>query len=148
MKSTFLAKPNEIDRKWYVIDATDVPMGRLSTVVASILLGKNKPTFTPSVDTGDFVIIENADKVRLTGNKALDKKYYHHSGHPGGLKERTAGDLRENRPRKLLELSVRGMLPKTPMGHKQLLKLHVYAAGEEHKHQAQNPERLDINKLI
>ncbi|MDR2660619.1 MAG: 50S ribosomal protein L13 [Lactobacillaceae bacterium] len=148
MRSTFLAKPNEIDRKWYIVDATDIPLGRLSSVVASVLRGKNKPTFTPSVDTGDFVIITNADKVKLTGKKATEKTYYHHSGFPGGLKERKAGELREKSPRKLLELSVKGMLPKTTLGRKQGLKLFVYAAGEEIAQVAQKPEVLDIKGLL
>ncbi|GAK29931.1 50S ribosomal protein L13 [Weissella oryzae SG25] len=147
MRTTYMAKPGEIDRKWYVIDATDVALGRLSTVVASILRGKNKPTFTPNVDTGDNVIVINAEKVALTGKKATDKIYYHHSNHPGGLKERQAGDLREKNPQRLIELSVHGMLPKGTLGHQQGLKLHVYA-GSEHNHAAQMPEMLDINKLI
>ena len=109
MRTTYMAKPGEIDRKWYVIDATDIALGRLSTVVASILRGKNKPTFTPNVDTGDNVIVINAEKVALTGKKATDKIYYHHSNHPGGLKERQAGDLREKNPQRLIELSVHGM---------------------------------------
>lgn len=147
MRTTFLAKPGEIEKKWYVIDAEGVALGRVSTVVASILRGKNKPTFTPSVDMGDNVIVINAGKVKLTGKKASDKIYYHHSGHPGGLKERTAGNLRDNRPDRLIELSVKGMLPKTSLGRKQALNLHVFA-GSEHTHAAQKPEVLDINKLV
>ena len=127
MRTTFLAKPGEIERKWYVVDATDIPLGRLSSVVASILRGKNKPQFTPNVDTGDNVIIINASKLKLTGKKASDKIYYHHSQHPGGLKHEIAGDLL--------------------LGHQQFLKLHVYA-GEEHPHLAQKPEVLDISNLI
>jgi large subunit ribosomal protein L13 len=142
-----MAKPNEIDRKWYIIDATDVPLGRLSTVVASILRGKNKPTFTPNVDTGDNVIVINAANVALTGKKATDKIYYHHSNHPGGLKERAAGDLREKNPQRLIELSVQGMLPKGTLGHQQALKLHVYADAN-HEQAAQKPEVLDITNLI
>ncbi|CAH1855853.1 50S ribosomal protein L13 [Convivina intestini] len=147
MRTTFLAKPGEIEKKWYIIDAKDVVMGRLSTVVASILRGKNKPTFTPNVDMGDNVIIINASEVKLTGKKATDKIYYHHSNHPGGLKERTAGDYRQKDPEKLLELSIKGMLPKNTLGRAQGLNLHVYA-GADHKHAAQNPEVLDIDKLI
>ncbi len=147
MRTTYMAKPGEIDRKWYVIDATDIALGRLSTVVASILRGKNKPTFTPNVDTGDNVIVINAEKVALTGKKATDKIYYHHSNHPGGLKERTAGDYRQKDSDKLLELSIKGMLPKTTLGRKQGLNLHVYA-GADHNHAAQKPEVLDINKLV
>ncbi|KRN32387.1 rplM protein [Weissella halotolerans DSM 20190] len=142
-----MAKPGEIERKWYILDATDVPLGRLSTVVASILRGKNKPTFTPNVDTGDNVIVINAGKVALTGHKDKNKIYYHHSNHPGGLKERAAGDLREKNPQRLIELSVQGMLPKGTLGHQQALKLHVFA-GSEHNHEAQKPELLDINSLI
>ncbi|KRN76163.1 50S ribosomal protein L13 [Weissella minor] len=147
MRTTYMAKPGEIDRKWYILDATDVPLGRLSTVAASILRGKNKPTFTPNVDTGDNVIIINAGKVALTGKKATDKIYYHHSNHPGGLKERQAGDLREKNPQRLIELSVHGMLPKNSLGRQQGLKLHVFA-GEEHTHAAQQPELLNIHDLI
>ncbi len=147
MRTTYMAKAGEIDRKWYVIDATDIALGRLSTVVASILRGKNKPTFTPHIDTGDNVIVINASKVALTGKKATDKIYYHHSNHPGGLKERKAGDLRDKNPQKLIELSVHGMLPKGTLGRQQGLKLHVYA-DDKHTQQAQMPETLDISKLI
>ncbi|KRN56961.1 50S ribosomal protein L13 [Carnobacterium divergens DSM 20623] len=142
-----MAKTNEVDRKWYVVDATDIPLGRLSTAVATILRGKNKPTFTPHVDTGDFVIVINADKIKLTGKKATDKIYYHHSGFQGGLKQVSAGELRANNSRKLVELSVKGMLPKTSLGRKQFTKLNVYG-GTEHEHQAQQPVLLDINNLI
>jgi large subunit ribosomal protein L13 len=143
-----MAKPGEIDRKWYVIDATDIALGRLASVVATILRGKNKPTFTPNVDTGDNVIVINASKVKLTGRKATDKIYYHHSQHPGGLKHEVAGDLRENNPERLIEYAVKKMLPtKNTLGHQQFLKLHVYA-GADHKHEAQKPEVLDIKGLI
>ncbi|WEG73405.1 50S ribosomal protein L13 [Vagococcus intermedius] len=147
MRTTYMAKTGEVERKWYVVDATDVPMGRLSAVVASILRGKNKPTFTPHVDTGDFVIVINADKIKLTGNKASDKMYYRHSMYPGGLKSVSAGELRDKNSRRLIETSVKGMLPKNTLGRKQLSKLHVYG-GEEHSHQAQQPEVLDITNLI
>ncbi|MDF7627469.1 50S ribosomal protein L13 [Lactobacillaceae bacterium L1_55_11] len=147
MRTTFLAKPGEIEKKWYILDAQDVIMGRLSTVAAAILRGKNKPTFTPNVDMGDHVIIINAAQVKLSGKKASDKIYYHHSNHPGGLKERTAGDYREKNPEKLLELSIKGMLPKNTLGRKQGLNLHVYA-GSDYKQTAQKPEKLDIDKLI
>ncbi|WP_034528997.1 50S ribosomal protein L13 [Secundilactobacillus oryzae] len=147
MRTTYMAKSGDVDRKWYVVDATDIPMGRLSTVVASILRGKNKPTFTPNVDTGDNVIIINAEKVALTGKKATNKIYYHHTNHPGGLKQRTAGDFRANDPEKLIETSVKGMLPHTSLGHQIGMKLHVYA-GTDHKHEAQKPEVLDITNLI
>ncbi|MEI5993871.1 50S ribosomal protein L13 [Enterococcus sp. 4G2_DIV0659] len=147
VRTTYMAKAGETERKWYVVDATDVPMGRLSTVVASILRGKNKPTFTPHVDTGDFVIVINADKVKLTGNKATDKIYYRHSQYPGGLKSVTAGELRDKNSRRLIETSVKGMLPKNTLGRKQLTKLNVYG-GAEHPHAAQQPEVLDITNLI
>ncbi|MBO8441385.1 MAG: 50S ribosomal protein L13 [Firmicutes bacterium] len=147
MRTTYLAKPGEVERKWYVIDATDVSLGRLSTVVASILRGKNKPTFTPNVDTGDFVIVINASKVALTGNKEKDKIYYHHSNYPGGLKAISAGDLRTKNPVRLIENSVKGMLPSGTLGRKQLKKLHVYA-DEKHEHEAQKPEKLNIDDLI
>ncbi|CAM3137794.1 LSU ribosomal protein L13P [Lactobacillus bombicola] len=147
MRTTQLAKPNEIERKWYVIDATDVSLGRLSTAVATILRGKNKPQYTPNVDTGDNVIIINAAKIKLTGKKATDKIYYHHSGYLGGIKATPAGELLANNPVRLVELSVKGMLPKNTLGHQEFMKMHVYADAE-HKHEAQKPEALDINKLI
>lgn len=147
MRTTYMAKAGEVERKWYVVDATDIPMGRLSAVVASILRGKNKPTFTPHVDTGDFVIVINAEKIKLTGNKASDKIYYRHSQYPGGLKSVSAGELRDKNARRLIETSVKGMLPKKTLGRQQLSKLHVYA-GSEHPHEAQQPEVLDITNLI
>lgn len=147
MRTTYMAKPSEVERKWYVVDATDIPMGRLSTVVASILRGKNKPTFTPHIDTGDFVIVINAEKIKLTGKKATDKIYYHHTGYVGGIKQVSAGELRSTNPRRLIEMSVKGMLPKNTLGRAQGMKLHVYA-GTEHNHQAQQPEVLDITNLI
>ncbi|CAJ1187887.1 50S ribosomal protein L13 [Companilactobacillus paralimentarius DSM 13238 = JCM 10415] len=147
MRTTPLAKASEVERKWYVIDGEDVVLGRLSSVVASILRGKNKPTYTPNVDTGDNVIVINADKVRLTGRKAKNKIYYSHSDHPGGLKSISAGQKQAEKPDRFIEDSVRGMLPKNTLGRLEIKKLHVYA-GSEHNHQAQNPEKLDINKLI
>lgn len=147
MRTTFMANENNIERKWYVVDATDIALGRVSTVVASILRGKHKPTYTPNVDTGDHVIIINAEKVKLTGNKAEDKLYSFHSGYAGGLRQVKAGDMRENKPEQLLELSIKGMLPRGPLGRKMFKKLHVYA-GEDHKHAAQQPETLDIKELI
>ena len=141
-----MAKTGEVERKWYVVDATDVPMGRLSSVVASILRGKNKPTFTPHVDTGDFVIVINADKVKLTGNKASGKIYYRHSGYIGGIKSISAGELREKNSRRLIETSVKGMLPKNRLGAALLKNLYVYA-GTEHNHEAQQPKSIDINSL-
>lgn len=147
MRTTFMANEQNIERKWYVIDATDIPLGRLSTVVATILRGKNKPTYTPHVDTGDHVIVINAEKVKLTGNKAADKIYSRHSGFPGGLKQVSAGTMRAQKPERLIELSIKGMLPHNPLGRKQVKKLHVYA-GPEHNNQAQQPETLDITNLI
>jgi large subunit ribosomal protein L13 len=142
-----MAKSNEVKRKWYVIDATDIPLGRLSAVVASILRGKNKPIFTPHTDTWDFVIVINAEKIALTGKKAKDKIYYHHSMYPGGLKSISAGELRDKNVCRLIELSVKGMLPKNTLGRKQGMKLYVYA-GSKHPHQAQKPKVLDIKNLI
>ncbi|ANZ95015.1 MULTISPECIES: 50S ribosomal protein L13 [Brochothrix] len=143
MRTTYMAKSGEVQRDWYVVDATDVPLGRLSSEVAAILRGKNKPTFTPHIDTGDFVIIINAEKIALTGNKADGKIYYRHSGYAGGLKSITAGELRTNRPDRLLELSIKGMLPKTTLGRKQFTKLNVYA-GTEHPHAAQSPVEYKV----
>ncbi|MFT8831440.1 MAG: 50S ribosomal protein L13, partial [Lentilactobacillus hilgardii] len=118
MRTTYMAKPGEVERKWYVVDATDVSLGRLSSVVASILKGKNKPTYTPNVDTGDNVIVINAGKVGLTGRKDKNKIYYHHTRFIGGLKQKTAGEFREKNPEKLIETSVKGMLPHGTLGHK------------------------------
>ena len=147
MRTTYMAKPGEVDRKWYIVDAKGISLGRLASVVASILKGKNKPTYTPHVDTGDNVIVINAAEVKLTGKKAADKIYYRHSDYPGGLKQKTAGEHRANEPEKLVEDSIKGMLPHTPLGRKMGMKLHVYA-GEDHKHAAQQPEVLDITNLI
>lgn len=143
MRTTYMAKPNEVERKWYVVDAEGQTLGRLASEVASILRGKNKPTFTPHVDTGDHVIVINAEKIHLTGNKLNDKIYYRHSLHPGGLKKTTAGDMRANKPERMLELAIKGMLPKNTLGRAQGMKLHVYA-GSEHKHQAQKPEVYEL----
>ncbi|GGE20731.1 50S ribosomal protein L13 [Marinithermofilum abyssi] len=143
MRTTYMAKPNEVDRKWYVVDAANKPLGRVASEVAAILRGKHKPQFTPHVDTGDFVVVINAAKVKLTGKKASQKMYYRHSGYPGGLKSTPAGELREQRPDRMIELAVKGMLPKNSLGRKQLKKLKVYA-GTEHPHQAQNPETWEL----
>ncbi len=148
MRTTFMAKPDEIERKWVLIDATDISLGRLASVVATVLRGKNKPTYTPHTDVGDNVIVINAGKLKLTGRKATDKIYYHHSQHPGGLKHEVAGDLLKDNPTRLVEYAIKKMLPtKNTLGHQQFLKLHVYA-GEEHPHTAQKPEVLDITNLI
>ncbi|NLY66313.1 MAG: 50S ribosomal protein L13 [Tissierellia bacterium] len=138
MKS-YIAKPNEVERKWYLIDAEGKVLGRLASEIAKILRGKHKPTYTPHVDTGDFVIVINADKVKLTGNK-LDQKYHrYHTGYPGGLKSIVYRDMLERKPEKVIELAVKGMLPKNRLGRKMFKKLKVYS-GPEHKHEAQKPE--------
>jgi large subunit ribosomal protein L13 len=134
-----MAKPGQVERKWYIVDAEGQTLGRLASEAASILRGKNKPTFTPHIDTGDFVIVINASKIELTGNKLNGKIYYRHTNHPGGLKQTTANDMRNNKPERMIELAVKGMLPKNTLGRAQGMKLHVYA-GNEHKHQAQKPE--------
>jgi large subunit ribosomal protein L13 len=138
-----MAKPNEVERKWYVIDAAGQTLGRLASEAAALIRGKHKPQFTPHVDTGDFVIIVNADKVHLTGKKLQKKKYYRHSGYPGGLKVTTAGDMLKNNPARMVELAVHGMLPKNRLGERLKLKLKVYA-GPEHPHQAQNPQVYEL----
>ncbi|ANB57190.1 ribosomal protein L13 [Anoxybacillus sp. B7M1] len=143
MRTTYMAKPNEVERKWYVVDAEGKTLGRLASEVAAILRGKHKPTFTPHVDTGDHVIIINAEKIELTGNKLTDKLYYRHSLHPGGLKVRTALEMRTNYPEKMLEGAIRGMLPKGRLGRQMFKKLHVYR-GSEHPHQAQKPEVYEL----
>lgn len=142
MKS-YVAKPHEVERKWYVVDAEGKTLGRLATQVATILRGKHKPTYTPHVDTGDFVIILNAEKVKLTGKKLDQKMYRWHTGYPGGLKERTYRDMLNNKPEKVVMSAVKGMLPKNSLGRQMLKKLRVYR-GTEHQHQAQQPEVLDI----
>lgn len=143
MRTTFMANANNIERKWYVVDAEGKTLGRLATEVATLLRGKHKPTFTPHVDTGDNVIIVNAEKIELTGKKLTDKIYYRHSQFPGGLKSRTALEMRTNYPEKMLELAIKGMLPKGPLGRQMFKKLHVYA-GTEHPHQAQKPEVYEL----
>lgn len=143
MSKSFMANAQNVTRKWYVVDATDLVLGRLSTEVASILRGKHKPTFTPNVDCGDYIIIVNADKIALTGNKLEDKVYYRHSGYPGGLKQRNAKTMLEKQPTKVLEKSIRGMLPKNSLGEDMYRKLFVYE-GSEHPHQAQKPEVLNL----
>ena len=141
---TFMAKTEEVQRKWYVVDAEGKVLGRLASEVASILRGKNKPSFTPHVDTGDFVIILNADKVVLTGKKLDQKVYRHHSLFPGGMKEVKYRILMATKPEKAVELAIKGMLPKNSLGRAMFKKLKVYQ-GTEHEHQAQMPEKLEIN---
>ena len=136
-----MASPATIDRKWYVLDATDMTLGRLASEVAKVLRGKNKPIFTPHIDCGDHVIVINAEKIKVTGKKMDQKVYYHHSDYVGGLKEATLREKLEKKPEQVIELAVKGMLPKGPLGRQMFTKLHVYA-GPEHKHEAQKPEVL------
>ena len=143
MRQTFMANEANIDRKWFVVDAEGETLGRLSSEIASILRGKHKATYTPHVDTGDNVIIINADKIYLSGNKEQDKIYYRHSNHPGGIKSISAGELKEKNPVRLLETSIKGMLPNNKLGEKQGKKLFVYA-GAEHPHAAQRPENYEL----
>jgi large subunit ribosomal protein L13 len=140
---TYMAKPAEIDRKWYVIDAEGQTLGRLASEVASILRGKHKAIYTPHVDTGDFVIVINAEKIQLTGNKLSDKMYRHYSGYPGGLKEVTYGELLNKKPEKAIEAAIKGMLPHNRLGRAMYKKLKVYK-GSEHPHQAQKPELREL----
>ncbi|GAB3005318.1 50S ribosomal protein L13 [Amycolatopsis acidiphila] len=143
---TYSPKPGDVTRAWHVIDAEDVVLGRLATEVATLLRGKHKPTFAPHVDTGDFVIIVNAEKVALTGNKREQKFAYRHSGYPGGLRKRSFGELLDSRPERLLEKVVKGMLPKNKLGRAQAKKLKVYA-GPQHPHGAQQPQPYEITKI-
>ncbi|GIM46149.1 50S ribosomal protein L13 [Collibacillus ludicampi] len=138
MRTTYMAKPNSVERKWYIVDATGKTVGRLASEVATILRGKHKPEYTPHVDTGDFVIVINAEKVVFTGKKLHSKIYRRHSGYPGGLKETTAADMLRTHPERVLFSAIKGMLPKNSLGRKQLTKLRVYA-GSEHPHTAQQP---------
>ncbi|MCH5271077.1 MAG: 50S ribosomal protein L13 [Lachnospiraceae bacterium] len=138
---TFMASPATIDRKWYVVDATDMTLGRLASEVAKVLRGKNKPIFTPHIDTGDNVIVVNAEKIKVTGKKLEQKIYYSHSDYVGGMKEATLKEKLNKKPEQVIELAVKGMLPKGPLGRQMFTKLHVYA-GPEHKHAAQKPEVL------
>lgn len=140
---TYLAPVNEIEKKWYVVDAKDKILGRLATEIAFRLRGKHKPTFSPFIDNGDFIIVTNADQIQLTGKKWDDKKYYRHTGYIGGIKETTARELLTKHPTDLVTNAVKGMLPKNKIGRAQLKKLKVYA-GTDHPHQAQQPEKLEI----
>lgn len=140
---TYMAKPSEVTRTWYLIDAKDKTLGRLASQVAAILKGKHKPTYTPHVDTGDHVIIINADKIRLTGNKLRDKKYYRHSGYPGGIKEITAGELLQRHPERVIRSAVWGMLPHNRLGRKMIKKLKIYV-GDQHPHEAQQPVTYEL----
>ena len=138
---TFMASASNIERKWYVVDATGYTLGRLASEVAKVLRGKNKPIYTPSMDTGDYVIVVNADKIKVTGKKLDQKIYYRHSDYVGSLKETTLREMLAKHPERVIELAVKGMLPKGPLGREMYTKLHVYA-GPDHKHEAQKPEVL------
>ena len=139
--NSFMANPDKIERKWYVVDAEGCTLGRLASEVASVLRGKNKPVFTPHVDTGDYVIVINAEKIKVTGKKLDQKIYYSHSDYVGGMKETTLREMMNKKPEKVIELAVKGMLPKGPLGRQMIKKLHVYA-GAEHGQEAQKPEVL------
>jgi large subunit ribosomal protein L13 len=140
---TFNANPETVRRDWFVVDAAGKTLGRISTEIARRLRGKHKPEYTPHVDTGDFIVVVNAEKVRVTGNKETDKKYYRHSGYPGGLKTTTLEKLRQRHPTRIIELAVKGMLPKNPLGRAMFRKLKVYA-GSDHPHRAQQPKPLEL----
>jgi large subunit ribosomal protein L13 len=140
---TYSAKPGEVTREWYLVDAEGKTLGRLATQIADTLRGKRKPQYTPHVDTGDFVIVVNADKIQVTGNKLDQKRYYRHSGYPGGLRSRTLREQLERRPTEVLRVAVKGMLPKNRLARQQITKLKIYA-GPEHPHEAQNPKALEL----
>ncbi len=142
-QKTYFAKKDELEKKWYVVDATDKPLGRLAVEVAKVLTGKNKPTYTPHEDTGDFVVVVNAEKITLTGKKIDDKIYYHHTAYMGNLKEMSAKDMLKKHPERVVELAVKGMVPRGVLGRHMLKKLKVYR-GAEHPHAAQKPQLLDI----
>jgi large subunit ribosomal protein L13 len=141
---TFVATPANRERNWLVVDATGKTLGRLATEIANVLRGKRKPEYTPHCDVGDFVIVVNAEKVSVTGNKRQEKRYYRHSGYPGGLRSRTFEEMIARRPEEVLRLAVKGMLPRTRLGRQQLRKLKIYA-GPEHPHQAQQPAPLEVS---
>ncbi|MEQ1663682.1 MAG: 50S ribosomal protein L13 [Thiobacillus sp.] len=141
---TFSAKSHEVQRDWFVVDADNKVLGRLASEIAHRLRGKHKPEFTPHVDTGDYIVVVNAGKMRVTGNKELDKKYYRHSGYPGGIYETTFGKMQERFPGRALEKAVKGMLPKGPLGYAMIKKMKIYA-GAEHPHEAQQPKPLEVN---
>jgi large subunit ribosomal protein L13 len=144
--NTFSAKKEDIKADWYLIDANDRVLGRLASTIANILRGKNKPIFTPHMDTGDFVIVINAEKIKLTGKKAEQKPYYRHSGYPGGFRTRTAKEILAKKPEELIQIAVRGMLPKNRLGRKLIKKLKLYA-GNTHPHQAQQPKTLELKEV-
>jgi len=140
---TFVAKPASVQREWFLVDAEDKTLGRIATEIASRLRGKHKPEYTPHVDTGDYIVVINAEKVRVTGNKASDKNYYRHTGYPGGLRSMSFEKLIDHAPERVLEIAVKGMLPKGPLGRAMHKKMKVYA-GAEHPHTAQQPQELNI----
>lgn len=140
---TYSAKPHEVQKNWYIVDATNKTLGRLASRIALYLRGKHKPEYTPHVDTGDYIVVLNADKVKVTGRKFTDKKYFHHSGFPGGIKETTFEKLQAKHPTRAIEIAVKGMLPKNSLGRAMFNKLKVYA-GTEHQHHAQQPQVLDL----
>jgi large subunit ribosomal protein L13 len=144
--STLSAKPGTVDRQWYIVDAEGQNLGRLASVIAETLAGKRSPWYTRHTDTGDFVVVVNAEKVAVTGNKLRDKRYWRHSGYPGGIRSRTLGEQLERRPEEVLRKAVRGMLPKNSLGRAQLMKLKIYA-GPEHPHNAQAPEPLRLTRV-
>lgn len=143
LQKTYSPKPADVERAWFVVDATDVPLGRLASEVAPILRGKHKATYAPHIDGGDFVVVVNADKVHVSGNKEIEKIYFRHSGYPGGLRAETLSEVREKHPERLVEIAVRGMLPKNRLGRQILRKLRVYA-GPDHPHAAQKPEPMTL----
>jgi len=144
---TYIAKPSDIESKWFVVDAEDVVLGRMAAIISQYLRGKHKPTYTPNIDTGDNIIVINAEKVKLTGRKRTDKIYYWHTGHPGGIKQRTAEQLLDgDHPTRVIEKAVKRMVTSSPLGRTQLKKLHIYA-GTDHPHAAQKPEVLDIASM-
>jgi large subunit ribosomal protein L13 len=140
---TYVANSNDRERHWYVVDAEGQNLGRLSTQIADLLRGKRKPTYTPHVDTGDFVVVINAEKISVTGNKRTEKRYYRHSGYPGGLKSRTLSEMLDRRPEEVLRIAVKGMLPRNRLARRQITKLKVYA-GPDHPHAAQQPQTLEL----
>jgi large subunit ribosomal protein L13 len=143
-QKTFSPRPDDVDRSWWLVDASDLPLGRLASEVAAILRGKHKPTFAPHMDMGDYVVVVNASSVVVSGAKATDKKYYRHSGYPGGISEQSFVELLEKHPERVIEKAVRGMLPKNRLGRKMIKKLKVYA-GPDHAHAGQNPQPLEID---
>jgi len=143
LMKTYVAKPSNIERNWLIVDAKDQRLGRLATRIADNLRGKTKPTYTPNIDTGDFVVVVNAERIAVTGRKMENKIYYRHTGYPGGLKQRTLAEMMDKKPEEVLRLAVKGMLPKNRLGRAQLKKLKIYV-GPEHPHEAQNPEEMKL----